>query len=251
MRRAVVWSSGDRGAAVTDAYVIRQADALAGGSTEIQRNIISERVLGLPREAAADRGVPVTARYDVVARPVETVAGRRGSRSSRRSLDVVAEILRSVRARAAPLPTSDSLWVQGLDAARPEDSFEGYDPQLRDDVSTILAYMTHGLLSALASGRVDASDMLDVYERTVMRLTAYAEPLIDQPVRAMTSSPKRSSSSRSLPGSTERALTSSRWTPRSAYHLLASAVRAPPEVTSTAIGSRPASCAATRISSIS
>jgi alkylation response protein AidB-like acyl-CoA dehydrogenase len=39
-------------------YLMRQARCLAGGSNEIQRNIISERVLGMPREAAADRDVP-------------------------------------------------------------------------------------------------------------------------------------------------------------------------------------------------
>jgi AcrR family transcriptional regulator len=83
----------------------------------------------------------------------------------------------AVRARAALLPTSESLWSQGLEAARPDVWFEGYDPQLRDDVSVILAYMTHGLLSALASGRVDAAEMLAIYERTVIRLTEGAELL--------------------------------------------------------------------------
>jgi alkylation response protein AidB-like acyl-CoA dehydrogenase len=39
-------------------YLYRQAMSLAGGTTEIARNIISERVLGMPREAAADRDVP-------------------------------------------------------------------------------------------------------------------------------------------------------------------------------------------------
>lgn len=38
-------------------YLSRQAGSLGGGSTEIARNIISERVLDMPREAAADRGV--------------------------------------------------------------------------------------------------------------------------------------------------------------------------------------------------
>ncbi|MBP2191992.1 acyl-CoA dehydrogenase family protein [Nocardia goodfellowii] len=39
-------------------YLFRAAWSLAGGSTEMSRNIISERLLNMPREFAADHGVP-------------------------------------------------------------------------------------------------------------------------------------------------------------------------------------------------
>lgn len=40
------------------AYLSRQGASLGGGSSEMARNQISERLLGMPREAAADRDVP-------------------------------------------------------------------------------------------------------------------------------------------------------------------------------------------------
>jgi alkylation response protein AidB-like acyl-CoA dehydrogenase len=39
-------------------FVMRQARSLAGGSNEMQRNLIAERLLGMPREHAPDSGVP-------------------------------------------------------------------------------------------------------------------------------------------------------------------------------------------------
>jgi alkylation response protein AidB-like acyl-CoA dehydrogenase len=57
---AVTWPNGEGtlGREAGDAFLERQATSLAGGSNEIQRNIIAERVLGMPREWAADRDVP-------------------------------------------------------------------------------------------------------------------------------------------------------------------------------------------------
>ncbi len=39
-------------------FLLRQTGAIGGGTTEISRNVLSERVLGMPREASGDKGVP-------------------------------------------------------------------------------------------------------------------------------------------------------------------------------------------------
>lgn len=53
---ALVWDPPAKGEQGVD-YIRRQAACLGGGSTEMARNLISERILNMPREHAADRGV--------------------------------------------------------------------------------------------------------------------------------------------------------------------------------------------------
>jgi alkylation response protein AidB-like acyl-CoA dehydrogenase len=72
---AVVWPDGSDGPGrqLGEGSLSRQAMCLGGGSNEIQRNIISERVLGMPREWAADREV---AYRDVKRNTMPTGPGR-------------------------------------------------------------------------------------------------------------------------------------------------------------------------------
>ncbi len=56
---AVAWSDEERELGqIGVRYLMRQASCIAGGTTEMARNAISERVLGLPRERRVDLDVP-------------------------------------------------------------------------------------------------------------------------------------------------------------------------------------------------
>jgi alkylation response protein AidB-like acyl-CoA dehydrogenase len=55
---AIAWPPGQGAGDVGVDFLARQARSIGGGTTEMARNIISERVLGMPREPAADREVP-------------------------------------------------------------------------------------------------------------------------------------------------------------------------------------------------
>jgi alkylation response protein AidB-like acyl-CoA dehydrogenase len=55
---AVAWQPGDSSEGIGTHWLAARIPTIAGGSSEIQLNQISERVLGLPREYTPDRDIP-------------------------------------------------------------------------------------------------------------------------------------------------------------------------------------------------
>ncbi len=56
---AVAWGDGDEGFGQAGVgFLMRQASCIGGGTTEMSRNVISERALGMPRERTGDKDIP-------------------------------------------------------------------------------------------------------------------------------------------------------------------------------------------------
>jgi alkylation response protein AidB-like acyl-CoA dehydrogenase len=56
---ATAWDESDGAAAeIGNDYLLRQVSTLGGGTTEMARNVVAERVLGMPRELSYDRNTP-------------------------------------------------------------------------------------------------------------------------------------------------------------------------------------------------
>ena len=57
----VIWTGNQGGGEAALNWLTVRGMSIAGGSNEIQRNIISERLMGLPREPGDDKSIPFNA----------------------------------------------------------------------------------------------------------------------------------------------------------------------------------------------
>jgi alkylation response protein AidB-like acyl-CoA dehydrogenase len=73
-RDAVLWPMGDsQSSFIGDEFLMRQTSSIGGGTVEMSRNVVSERVLGMPREIVLDRGRP----FSEVQRSASSAARRK------------------------------------------------------------------------------------------------------------------------------------------------------------------------------